>query len=90
MMWVALDRGLRLAEKRNLPCPNRVKWLQTRDELYEEIQKKGWNEEKKHFAQCYEDKQSLDSAVCECPNSTPMYSSPVNSMLPCPFPLIRQ
>jgi GH15 family glucan-1,4-alpha-glucosidase len=39
---VAIDRGLRLAEKRNLPCPNRVKWFETRDKLYEEIQTKGW------------------------------------------------
>jgi GH15 family glucan-1,4-alpha-glucosidase len=42
MMWVALDRGLRLAEKRDLPCPNRYKWLEARDALYETIQEKGW------------------------------------------------
>jgi hypothetical protein len=39
---VALDRGLRLAEKRCLPCPNRVKWITARDKLHEEIQNKGW------------------------------------------------
>lgn len=42
MMWVALDRGLRLADKRCLPCPNRLKWQEARDTLYEEIQSKGW------------------------------------------------
>jgi GH15 family glucan-1,4-alpha-glucosidase len=42
MMWVAIDRGLRLAEKRNLPCPNRARWFEARDNLYEEIQNKGW------------------------------------------------
>lgn len=42
MLWVALDRGLRLSEKRNLPCPNRVKWFAARDRLYEEVQTKGW------------------------------------------------
>jgi GH15 family glucan-1,4-alpha-glucosidase len=42
MMWVALDRGLRLADKRDLPCPNRYKWLEARDQLYEDIQQKGW------------------------------------------------
>lgn len=42
MMWVALDRGLRLADKRDLPCPNRYKWLEARDQLYEDIQSKGW------------------------------------------------
>jgi GH15 family glucan-1,4-alpha-glucosidase len=41
MLWVALDRGLRLADKRSLPCPNRQKWLATRDALYDEIQTKG-------------------------------------------------
>ncbi len=41
MLWVAFDRGLRLAEKRNLPCPNRAKWLAARDMLYEEIMEKG-------------------------------------------------
>lgn len=35
-----MDRGLRLAEKRQLPLgrERRQKWLDTRDELYEEIQ----------------------------------------------------
>jgi GH15 family glucan-1,4-alpha-glucosidase len=41
MLWVAFDRGLRLAEKRCFPCPNRAKWLEARDELYEEIMTKG-------------------------------------------------
>lgn len=38
---VALDRGLRLAEKRCLPCPNRNKWMTIRDQLYEDVQSKG-------------------------------------------------
>lgn len=41
MLWVAFDRGLRLAEKRCLPCPNRAKWLEARDKLYDEIMEKG-------------------------------------------------
>lgn len=41
MLWVAFDRGLRLAEKRCLPCPNRAKWLETRDAIYEEIMTQG-------------------------------------------------
>ncbi len=41
MLWVAFDRGLRLAEKRCFPCPKRAEWLATRDELYEEIMTKG-------------------------------------------------
>lgn len=39
---VAIDRGLRLAEKRCLPCPNREHWRDTRDKLYEDVQKHGW------------------------------------------------
>jgi GH15 family glucan-1,4-alpha-glucosidase len=45
-LWVALDRALRLSEKRNLPCPKRHEWMAVRDEIYEEIMTKGWNEEK--------------------------------------------
>jgi GH15 family glucan-1,4-alpha-glucosidase len=41
MLWVAFDRGLRLAEKRCLPCPNRAAWLAARDEIYEDIMTKG-------------------------------------------------
>ncbi|RYP17253.1 hypothetical protein DL765_004638 [Monosporascus sp. GIB2] len=41
MLWVAFDRGLRLADKRCLPCPNRQKWLTARDTLHEEIMEKG-------------------------------------------------
>lgn len=48
MLWVAFDRGLRLAEKRNLPCPNRVKWLEARDALYEEVMEKGMFTSKRH------------------------------------------
>ena len=46
-LWVALDRALRLSDKRCLPCPNRAEWLTTRDTIYEEIMTKGYNEEKK-------------------------------------------
>ncbi len=41
MLWVAFDRGLRLADKRCFPCPNRAKWTEARDSLYEEIMEKG-------------------------------------------------
>lgn len=64
---VAIDRGLRLADKRSLPCPNRLKWLEGRDHLYEEIMNKAWNKEKGFFGQSYEDKDVLDSAVLIMP-----------------------
>jgi len=90
MMWVAIDRGLRLADKRNLPCPNRAKWLDTRDKLYEEIQDKGFNKEKGHYSQCYEVPESLDSAVLIMPlvffmdASDPRFLSTLDQILKTP------
>jgi GH15 family glucan-1,4-alpha-glucosidase len=60
MCWVAMDRGLRLADKRSFPA-DRDRWLKTRDEIYEEILTKGWNEEKQAFVQHY-DSDALDAA----------------------------
>ena len=59
--------GLRLADKRSLPCPRRNRWLEARDELYEQIMQKAWNPEKKFFAQSYDDIDVLDSAVLIMP-----------------------
>lgn len=87
MMWVALDRGLRLAEKRNLPCPNRMKWFETRDHLYEEIQTKGWNAEKQVYGQSYEENHVLDSSVLIMPlvfftsAADPRFISTLNAIL---------
>ncbi|KAJ3524635.1 hypothetical protein NMY22_g10912 [Coprinellus aureogranulatus] len=67
MLWVAIDRGLRLADKRSLPCPNRFKWLEARDKLYEDIMHKAWNAEEKFFGQSYEEKDVLDAAVLIMP-----------------------
>jgi GH15 family glucan-1,4-alpha-glucosidase len=52
MCWVALDRGLRLADKRSFPA-DRQRWLRVRDEIYEEIMEKGWSPERKAFVQSY-------------------------------------
>ncbi|KAF3913824.1 hypothetical protein ABW21_db0201555 [Orbilia brochopaga] len=67
MLWVAVDRGLRLAEKRCLPCPNRENWMKTRDEIYETIMVKGWNEDKQFFSQSFESRDVLDSALLIAP-----------------------
>ncbi|KAI1279111.1 Six-hairpin glycosidase-like protein [Xylaria sp. FL0933] len=67
MLWVAFDRGLRLADKRCLPCPNRVKWLEARDNLYEEIMEKGYNVELQSFVQSYENRTMLDSSILIAP-----------------------
>jgi len=60
MCWVALDRGLRLAEKRSFPA-DRVRWLKVRDTIYEEIMREGWNTKRRAFVQHYKS-TSLDAA----------------------------
>jgi GH15 family glucan-1,4-alpha-glucosidase len=60
MSWVAIDRGLRLADKRSFPA-DRSKWLQVRDQIYEEIIAKGWNPTRQAFVQHY-GSDSLDAA----------------------------
>lgn len=60
MCWVALDRGLRLSDKRSFPC-DREKWLKTRDTIYEEIMSRGWNRDRQSFVQSY-DSHALDAA----------------------------
>jgi len=67
MHLTVVTPGLRLADKRSLPCPNRLKWLQARDELYEEIMEKAWNAEGKYFGQSYDENRVLDSAVLIMP-----------------------
>jgi GH15 family glucan-1,4-alpha-glucosidase len=65
MCWVALDRALRLADKRSFPA-DRTKWLKTRDAIYEEVLAKGWNEQKHAFIQHY-DTDALDAACLIMP-----------------------
>src|SRR5258708_39726207 len=60
MSWVALDRGLRLADKRSFPA-DRGHWLKVRDEIYEEVMAKGWNLGRKAFVQAY-DSDALDAS----------------------------
>lgn len=67
MLWVAFDRGLRLADKRCLPCPDRAKWLEARDNLYEEIMDKGYNVEMQSFIQSYENRTLIDSSILIAP-----------------------
>ena len=63
----SLLSGLRLADKRSLPCPRRSQWLEVRDDLYEQIMNKAWNAEKKFFAQSFDEINILDSAVLIMP-----------------------
>ena len=65
MNWVALDRGLRLADKRALPA-NRARWIQERDRIYEEVMTRGWNEKHRAFTQFY-GSEDLDASLLIMP-----------------------
>lgn len=52
MSWVALDRSLRLADKRSFPA-DRTRWLNVRDAIYEEVMAKGWDSRRQTFTQAY-------------------------------------
>jgi GH15 family glucan-1,4-alpha-glucosidase len=65
MNWVALDRGLRLADKRALPA-DRAKWMRERDKIYEEVMTKGWNEKRRAFTQFY-GSEDLDASLLIMP-----------------------
>ena len=60
MSWVAIDRGLRLADKRSFPADRQL-WIETRDTIYEEIMEKGWNPKVNSFVQSY-GSDSLDAS----------------------------
>lgn len=47
MSWVAIDRAMRLANKRSFPVSE--KWIKTRDRIYDSIFAEFWDEKKKAF-----------------------------------------
>jgi GH15 family glucan-1,4-alpha-glucosidase len=65
MLWVALDRGLRLADKRSFPA-DRARWLKVRDEIYDEVMAKGWDSQRKAFVQSY-GSDALDASTLLMP-----------------------
>jgi GH15 family glucan-1,4-alpha-glucosidase len=65
LCWVAVDRALRLADKRSFPA-DRAKWLATRDAILQEVMTKGWNREKKSFVQSY-GSDALDASLLLLP-----------------------
>jgi GH15 family glucan-1,4-alpha-glucosidase len=50
MCWVAIDRGIRLAEKRSLPAPLE-QWHKVRDKIYRDIHTNFWNPDEGAFVQ---------------------------------------
>jgi GH15 family glucan-1,4-alpha-glucosidase len=65
MCWVAVDRALRLADKRSFPADH-ARWLQVRDEIYEEIMARGWSDKHRAFMQAYES-DTLDASLLVMP-----------------------
>ncbi|KAI8391351.1 glycoside hydrolase family 15 protein [Radiomyces spectabilis] len=76
MCWVAIDRGLRLSEKRVFPCPDRELWAATRDEIYELVQTKCYNKELNIFTQSIEQQEALDASCLIMP--LVFFTSPVD------------
>jgi GH15 family glucan-1,4-alpha-glucosidase len=65
MCWVALDRGLRLADKRSFPA-DRIAWLKARDAIYEEVMTRGWSESRGSFVQAF-GSDALDASTLLMP-----------------------
>lgn len=61
MSWVAFDRALRLAESKGWPAAV-PRWSAARDEIYEQVMAKGWNESRRAFVQHY-GSDVLDSSL---------------------------
>lgn len=55
LAWTYTDVDL-LTPATSTRCPNFQAWRTARDNLYEDIMHKAWNQEKGFFAQSYEDK----------------------------------
>jgi GH15 family glucan-1,4-alpha-glucosidase len=63
--WVALDRGIRLAERHGRPA-NIARWVAERDRIYNQIMERGWNSKTKAFTQHY-GTDVLDSSLLLMP-----------------------
>lgn len=50
MCWVAVERMIRMARQRGLPA-DMVRWMATRDRIYQQIMARGWNDEECTFVQ---------------------------------------
>lgn len=84
MNWVALDRGVRLAELHGRPAPL-DRWRDERDAIYRQVMDRGWSPARKAFRQHY-DTDVLDasllrmSAVGFIAPKDPMWTSTLEAM----------
>lgn len=65
MCWVALDRALRLADKRGLPC-DRDRWRECRNAIYDSIFADFWDAERGAFVQ-FKGTKALDASALIMP-----------------------
>ncbi|MYR59164.1 glycoside hydrolase family 15 protein [Streptomyces sp. SID625] len=65
MCWVAVERAVRLANRRGLPA-DLPRWQRGRDAIYRRIMDRGWSERRGAFVQ-YEGGDVLDAAVLMMP-----------------------
>ncbi|MCH8886356.1 MAG: glycoside hydrolase family 15 protein [SAR324 cluster bacterium] len=65
MCWVAIDRGIRLAQSRSFPAPL-SRWFEVRNTIYNEIFEHFWDDEKKAFIQ-YKNGNTLDASCLIMP-----------------------
>ena len=65
MCWVAVDRAIQIAEQRRFPA-DLVRWVATRDEIYDRIMERCWSEHRQAFVQ-FEGTEALDASVLLMP-----------------------
>jgi GH15 family glucan-1,4-alpha-glucosidase len=65
MCWAALDRGIRLANKRSFPAPV-AEWRRVRDAIYEDVFENFWSHERQAFVQ-YKGSQTMDASALLMP-----------------------
>ncbi|MEU8841579.1 glycoside hydrolase family 15 protein [Streptomyces roseus] len=65
MCWVAIERAIRMANRRGLPA-DLLRWQRSRDAIYRQIMQQGWSAKRGAFAQGLGD-DVLDAAVLMMP-----------------------
>ncbi|MGB3587828.1 MAG: glycoside hydrolase family 15 protein [Tunicatimonas sp.] len=65
MCWVAIDRAIRLAEKRSFPY-EWDRWRKTRSEIFEDVYYNFWDDELQSFVQ-YKGSKTLDASTLLMP-----------------------
>ncbi len=84
MSWVALDRGIRLADRHGRPAPL-GRWRAERDAIYDQIMDAGWSETRQAFVQ-HSKTDVLDSSLLRMTSvgfispKDPMWSSTLDAM----------